>query len=96
MTKFLKNWYKLNILNIPNKKGGFYPFDTFVPIYVLKPELFKTRDLYFTVDTDEILGKLTILGVKKDNSAPITCCTDFVDSNGDEVFMDILISNLIK
>ncbi len=79
-----------------NKINGFYPFDTLVPIYLLKPELFTTRDVYLRVDTDEIFGRVTVLDNDKENSAPITYCMDFKESTGPAKLMDILISNLIK
>ena len=92
IAKHLKFW--LNLWKI-FLKGGFYPFDTFVPIYLLKPELFKVANLYLEVDTEDIPAKLSILKGKRENSAPITYCTDFVDSKAKEEFMEILISNLI-
>ena len=93
IAKHIKFW--LNLWKI-FLKGGFYPFDTFVPIYLLKPELFKVANLYLEVDTENIPAKLSILKAKRENSAPITYCLDFVDSKAKEEFMDILISNLIQ
>lgn len=74
-------------------KGGFFPFDTFVPIYLMNPDLFKTINYYFAVESN---GKISIVDKKSENSAPITFCSDFVEHNGDKEFMDTLISNLIK
>jgi purine nucleosidase len=88
----LKFW--LNIWK-HSDKGGFFPFDTFVPIYLLKPDLFKKIDYYFKVDTLEYPGKIIRSNINQ-NSAAITFCTDFNEPNGDEKFMDLLISNLIK
>lgn len=79
-----------------NKSDGFYPFDTFVPIYLLKPDLFKSIEVFLKVDIAEIPGKLNISKVKKENSAPITYCVNFAKPNGAEKFMEILVSNLIK
>ncbi len=93
IAKHLKFW--LNLWKI-FLKGGFYPFDTFVPIYLLKPELFKSANLFLEVDTENIPAKLSVLKGRRKNSAPITYCTDFVDSKAKEEFMEILISNLIK
>jgi purine nucleosidase len=90
---YIVHWMKLWKFN---KIDGFYPFDTLVPIYLLKPELFIIRDVYLKVDTDEIFGRLTVLDNDKENSAPITYCMDFKESKGPEELMDILISNLIK
>ena len=75
---------------------GFYPFDTMVPIYLLKPDLYTTKDVFLKVDTHKVLGKLTIIDDIKNDSAPITYCTDFKESTGPEKFMDILVSGLIK
>jgi purine nucleosidase len=88
----LKFW--LNIWK-NSDKGGFFPFDTFVPIYLFKPNLFKKKDYFFIVDTEKYPGKIIIEG-NKQNLVPITFCTDFNDPNGDKKFMDLLISNLIK
>lgn len=44
---------------------GFFPFDTCVPIYLLAPELFKSTDLFFEIDTEEIPGKFSISRKKK-------------------------------
>jgi purine nucleosidase len=92
IAKHLKFW--LNLWKI-FLKGGFYPFDTFVPIYLLKPELFKTANLFLEVGTKNKPAKLSILNGKRENSAPITYCTNFVDSKAKEQFMEILIQNLI-
>jgi len=92
IAKYLKFW--LNLWKI-FLKGGFYPFDTFVPIYLIKPELFKSANLFLNVETNPIPAKLSILKGRRDNSAPITYCTDFVDSRAKEEFMEILVSNLI-
>ena len=88
--KFWLNLWKIFL------KGGFYPFDTFVPIYLLKPELFKSANLYLKVETDPIPAKLSIMKGRRENSAPLTYCTDFVDSKAKEEFMEILVSNLMK
>ncbi|MFX1493329.1 MAG: nucleoside hydrolase, partial [Promethearchaeota archaeon] len=69
-----RSW--LNIWQF-NRSNGFYPFDTFVPIYLIKPELFITNDLYLSVDTKEIPGKIKILEEKRENSTPITYCMNF-------------------
>jgi hypothetical protein len=47
------------------------------------------------VDTLEYPGKIIRSNINQ-NSAAITFCTDFNEPNGDEKFMDLLISNLIK
>jgi uridine nucleosidase len=90
---YIVHWMKLWKFN---KIDGFYPFDTLVPIYLLKPELFTTKEVYLGVDTEKIFGRLTILDNHKENSAPITYCMDFKESAGPEELMDLLISNLIK
>ena len=88
--KFWLNLWKIFL------KGGFYPFDTFVPIYLIKPELFKSANLFLNVETDPIPAKLSIMKGRRENSAPLTYCTDFVDSKAKEEFMEILVSNLMK
>ncbi|MHA1436949.1 MAG: nucleoside hydrolase [Promethearchaeota archaeon] len=87
--KFWLNLWKLN------GNGGFFPFDTFVPIFLLEPNLFKKSNLYLSIDTKKIPGKLSIIKKKTLRSAPITYCTNFIDSNSNARFMEILISNLI-
>jgi len=87
--------YWLELWKLRNM-NGFYPFDTMVPIYLLKPDLFVSKDVFLKVDTDETLGKLTVLDDIKKNSAPITYCMDFKETTGPDEFMDILVSNLIK
>ena len=93
IAKHLKFWINLWQLFL---KGGFYPFDTFVPIYLLKPELFKITNLFLEVDIKKTPGKLSIVNGKGKKSAPISYCTNFVDSKAKDQFMDILVSNLIK
>ncbi|MFX1459992.1 MAG: nucleoside hydrolase [Promethearchaeota archaeon] len=92
IVEHIRSW--LNVWQF-NKSNGFYPFDTFVPIYLIKPELFITSDLYLSVDTKEMPGKIKILKEKRENSAPITYCMNFKTKNGNKEFMDILISSLI-
>ncbi len=93
ITEHTRSW--LNIWQF-NKSNGFYPFDTFIPIYLMKPELFTTVDLFLTIDTEEIPGKIEILEKKRENSAPITYCMNFKTKNGNKEFMEILVLSLIK
>jgi purine nucleosidase len=79
-----------------NNSGGFFPFDTLVPIYNLNPELFEKTEVFLEVDTENVPGKISILDGERENSAPITYCMRFNEPNGKEEFMDALISNLIK
>ena len=92
IAKNLKFWLNLWKLFL---KGGFYPFDTFVPIYLIKPELFQTANLFLEVDTENIPAKLSILKERRKDSAPITYCTNFIDTRAKDEFMEILVSNLI-
>jgi len=94
ISKHVKFWLK--IWKVLSGRGGFFPFDTCVPIYLLEPELFKTVSLFLNVDEKKIPGKLSISKGKRENSSPITYCTNFVDKKAKERFMDILISNLTK
>lgn len=89
----VENWLKIWKFN---KSGGFYPFDTFIPIYMLNPELFSTMDLYITIDTEENPGRIVILKNKQTNTTPVTYCVNFQNPDGTERFMEILIENLIK
>jgi len=79
-----------------NNSGGFFPFDTLVPIYKLKPELFEKTEVFLEVDTESVPGKLSILDEERENSAPITYCMKFIEPNGKEEFMDTLLSSLLK
>lgn len=79
-----------------NNSGGFFPFDTLVPIYILKPELFDKTKFFLEVDTESVPGKLSTLDEECENSAPIYYCMKFKEPNGKEKFMDVLVSNLIK
>ncbi len=94
IAKNIKSW--LNFWKKYSDKDGFFPFDLFVPIYLLKPELFKVESYFLSVDTVNYPRMISIMEEKRENSAPITYCTDFADSKGEEEFMEILISNLIK
>jgi len=89
----IKNWLSIWELN---KSNGFFPYDVFVPIYLLKPEMFTSVELFLEVDTESFPGKVSIMDLKRENSAPITYCMNFSNPDGEEEFMDILISNLIK
>ncbi len=86
---WLKLWKKATC------RGGFFPFDTCVPLYLLAPELFSSINIHLSVDTAKIPGKLSIMETKRQNSAPITYCTDFINQQAKEKFLEILISNLI-
>ena len=79
-----------------NNSEGFFPFDTLVPIYNLKPELFEKTEFFLEVDTESVPGRLSILDEERENSAPINYCMKFKEPNGKEEFMDALISSLIK
>ncbi len=87
-------WIKL--MKKVTNRGGFFPFDTCVPIYLLEPSLFKSVNLHFDIDIDKIPGKYNILKRKRKDTAPITYCTDFVNQEAKKKFLEILISNLIK
>ncbi|MHA1282660.1 MAG: nucleoside hydrolase [Promethearchaeota archaeon] len=91
IAKHLKFWLKIWKLN---GKGGFFPFDTFCPIYLLKPKLFKHVDLFLEVDAEKIEGKLKIVPKGNKKSTPISYCVNFTDIYAKKEFMKILISNL--
>ena len=79
-----------------NGNKGFFPFDTCVPIYLLAPELYKSINIHLSIDTQKIPGKYSIINNSQRDSAPITYCTDFINSAAKKEFMEILISNLIR
>lgn len=94
ISKYVQFWLKM--WKLLSGKGGFYPFDTTVPIYLLHPELYKTVNLNFSVDTTKIPGKLSIQKGKRSGSAPITYCVGFQNQITKQRFIEILISNLVK
>ena len=93
MLDHIKAWLKIWKFN---KSDGFFPFDTFVPIYLIKSDLFTTTDFFLSVDTELFPGRLLILDSFRKNSAPITYCMNFRENFGEKYFMDLLLSNLIK
>lgn len=93
ITEDIEHW--LNIWKF-NKSKGFYPFDTFVPIYMMHPELFSTTDIYITIDIEDIPGRVVIVKNKQKKAIPVTYCMNFRNPDGNKRFMEILIENLIK
>jgi purine nucleosidase len=93
ISKHIKFWSNLNRLYFA---GGIFPFDVFVPIYLIEPELFESVNLYLSVDDIKIPGKISILKKKRAHSAPISFTNRFRDSRAKEEFIEILISNLIR
>ena len=91
IARHIQHWLMIWVLNY---KRGFFPFDPFCPIYLLKPELFNFKRLFLSVDTKKLEGKLSILKNPILNSAPITYCTGFTNESAKQEFMDILINNL--
>ena len=85
---WLKMWKLLS------GRGGFYPFDTCVPIYTLNPGLFKTIDLHLDVDIDKLPGKLSIRQTPRKDATPLSYCIDFMNISAKHKFMDILLENL--
>jgi purine nucleosidase len=90
----LKYWF--NLWKTYNGTDGFYPFDTFVPIYLMNPELFKFEDFSFKVDIGEIPGKLIKISHMVSKSKVITYALDFKEPNYGEKFVNILVNGLIK
>jgi purine nucleosidase len=88
----------LNWLNLweKTKAKGFYPFDTLVPIFLLKSELFKTFDFALQVDLDFTPGKLTIVDRNDPKSSKITYCMDFRSEDSKKECMDILLNGLTR
>ena len=92
IARHVKFW--LRMWKLITGRGGFFPFDTCVPIYLLAPEIYKSIELFLEVDVKKLPGKFSIARAK--NSAPITYCVDFQEDGGRERFLDLLISNLIR
>ncbi len=88
----------LNWLNLweTNFSKGFYPFDTLVPIYLIRKDLFKINKYHLTIDVDKIPGKINILKRVGYETKLVTYCTDFVSEKSKKDFMNILISGLTK
>jgi inosine-uridine nucleoside N-ribohydrolase len=79
-----------------NKSKGFFPFDTFLPLYLMDRNLFTLDQYYLEVDTEEIPGMLIKVGKKGNIHKPVNYCMGFANVNGPDVYMDRLIANLIK
>lgn len=86
----------LRMWKLISARGGFFPFDTCVPIYLLNPELFKMKKFHFAIDTKYVPGKVSIIERGKRTSAPIDYCVKFVNNEAKRKFLKILISNLIN
>ncbi|MGV9171309.1 MAG: nucleoside hydrolase [Promethearchaeia archaeon] len=90
IVKHIQHWYKLWLLN---GLGGFFPFDTFCPIYLINPSLFSMISLPLKVEIDKLGGKLIISAIKKQEVFPLYG-TGFVNENAKRDFMEILLTNL--
>jgi len=86
----------LNWLNLweQNVSDGFYPFDTLVPIYLIREDLFKIQDFNLKVDIEVIPGKVIILEQKERDLHPLKYCTDFVSEQSKTDFIEILLTGL--
>ncbi|MBD3229477.1 MAG: hypothetical protein GF329_14930 [Candidatus Lokiarchaeota archaeon] len=89
----LKYW--LNLWQY-NKSKGFYPFDCFVPIYLMHPEMFNFINISLKVDTEEIPGRLIKINDNPAQKDSIRYCMDFKKEEYAEKFVQILIDNLIE
>jgi purine nucleosidase len=87
----IKFWYNFWLLN---GRGGFFPFDTLCPIYLIEPDLFSIRTFEFTVNTKNLGGKLNITGMGKNTLSSISYGTGFKDKKAKKDFMTILVNNL--
>ncbi|MHA1229338.1 MAG: nucleoside hydrolase [Candidatus Helarchaeota archaeon] len=85
-------WYILN--NIITKGNGFYPHDTFVPIYKINPTIFKFKKLGLKVDIRKIPGKIEIIN-RKGKNIPSKfikyVCFDFLTEEFHKIFLDRLL-----
>lgn len=89
----LKYW--LNLWQY-NKSEGFYPFDCFVPLFLMHPEMFKYIDISLEVDVDEIPGRLIKINDNPEEQVSIRYCMDFLKEKYKEKVIDIIVENLIK
>jgi inosine-uridine nucleoside N-ribohydrolase len=90
-----------NILNWLNMSegtasNGFYPFDTLVPIYLIRKDLFKIMNFHLKIDTDSIPGKILLINEIRDTSTLVSYCMDFASEQSKIDFMNILITGLTK
>jgi len=86
--------YWLNLWRL-NGFGGFFPFDTFCPIYKLKPNWFNSAKLSLAVDTEKLPGKLNILPIKRNNQDHrINYISSFKKEDYKEEFLDFLCTRL--
>jgi len=91
LVKYLEPWLSFWKNNISK---GFYPFDTLVPIQLMKKELFRYIDVNLNVDTEIVPGKLSISHNDNILSHPIRYAIDFATENSKIEFMNLLISGL--
>jgi purine nucleosidase len=91
LVKYLEPW--LSIWK-NNCSEGFYPFNTLVPIQLMKKEFFKYIDMRLEVDTEIVPGKLTIIDGDNGDNFPIRYAMDFVSENDKKEFMNLLIAGL--
>ncbi|MBD3254585.1 MAG: hypothetical protein GF383_05805 [Candidatus Lokiarchaeota archaeon] len=93
ITKNVVHWLK--IWEFSDKKG-FFPFDTFVPIYLLHPNLFEFASYQLRVDLETYPGKIEIIDENPQNENSVDYSVDFAINNGEEQFLKILITGLIQ
>ncbi|TXT63731.1 MAG: putative Inosine/uridine-preferring nucleoside hydrolase [Promethearchaeota archaeon] len=79
-----------------NKSKGFFPFDTFVPLYLMNRELFSFNNYYLRVDTEQVPGMLIKTQKESGLYYPVNFCMGFSTDSGPEIFMEKLLSNLLK
>lgn len=85
-------WFK--IARIYNTKG-FIPWDTFCPIYKLRPNYFNIAKLPLSVDTKKMPGKLRILPLNKSNeNRLINVVSTFKSEEYKEDYLNFLCSRL--
>jgi purine nucleosidase len=87
----IQNWLELWEKSLSK---GFYPFDTLVPIYLIRKDLFKVVDFHLKVDTEIIPGKVMALDKSENKLKSISYCTDFISEQSKKDFMEVLITGL--
>jgi len=91
LVKYLEPWLTLWKNNVSE---GFYPFDTIVPIQLMRKDFFNYIDVILEVDTEIVPGKLTIKNFDNNVSRPISYAMDFATEDSKIEFMNLLISGL--
>ncbi|MGV9141724.1 MAG: nucleoside hydrolase [Promethearchaeota archaeon] len=89
----VKYWFEL--WERKNNRG-FHPFDVFVPMYKIKPELFQVNEYFIKVDDSNIPGRLFYSEKPKRNYTKVKYGIDFAQEGNKEDFMERFLNDLIE